>query len=134
MAQLSTYQQLASPLPLLPDGELFTEDQWKTLLALTDTFIPSLTDIENRESFLTQLILPKDEYAKAQSTLVGAIPKDISFDSDNEYPSREELVRKYLEESASDVAGLKESLHRTIACYVPEDGRKGIAFILSALK
>ena len=134
-AQLDTYAPLASPLPTPPEGEVFTDDQWETLLAIAGAFIPSLTKIQNRDSMLTQYNLPEDVYSEAEATLLSAIPKDADFsgekadDSDPKY-----RIFEYLEEEACYLPGFKETLHRVFGHYVPEEGRKGIAFILTALK
>ena len=44
------------------------------------------------------------------------------------------LVQSYLAESASSVPGLKDYVNTIMSEFVPEDGRKGLCSILSALK
>ena len=113
---------LATPLPPLPDTELLTPSQWTTLLAIGDTVIPR---IEVSSSNSTEnLTVQASEYA----TLVDKLKQSRTAEPDTYLP------RKYLEENATSVSGLKDNIQRILGDYVREDARKGIRVILSALK
>lgn len=129
--QLDKFAPLANPLPPPPDGEVFTEDQWATLLALADTYIQSITDASADENSLTHHGIPEEQYNKARDIGLVSIPNDAPFSSKDE---AEKSVRGFFAESASSLPGFKETLKRVFGHYVHEEGRKGITFILTALK
>ncbi len=122
-AQVDVLAPLASPLPPPPEGEVLTQSQWTTLMAIADTIIPSL-EVSSASSSTTHFRIEASEYTVAVEKLKEAIPGDAEAD----------LPRLYLNENASSVPGYKELVHRTLGEYVREDGRKGIALILTALE
>lgn len=120
--QLNLIAPLDTPLPPPPDGQVLSEPQWTTLMAIADTVIPSIkvsSTLSNRS-----LCIAPAEYASAHETITQRLPAQTDSD----------LTQRYLEESASSLPGFKEVLQRTLGDYTREDARKGIRVILSALK
>ncbi|KAL1967422.1 hypothetical protein VTN77DRAFT_3207 [Rasamsonia byssochlamydoides] len=119
---MATYTPLEAPLPPLPEADIFTELQWKTLLSLADTVIPSITSQDAAKS-PNQKTISTAEMESALATLKDAI----------EGPDAGNLAGQYLEENASSIPQFKESLHRILGQYVPQEGKNGLGFILTAL-
>ena len=119
---LNLITPLESPLPSPPSGEILTDSQWTTLLAIADTVIPSIRD----SSQLSEggLLVEPTEYAMALKTLNDKIPDTGKLD----------LARTYLQESPSTLPGFKQFLQRAIGDYMREDARKGLRVLLSALE
>lgn len=123
-AQIEMLAPLACPLPPAPEGEVFTPEQWRTLLSIADAIIPSVSP-KSAANESDQLPIPEPEYTVAKDQI-----QSTTFAASVE----SNLASKYLGESASSIPGFKEALRRTFGHYVHEEGRKGITFILSALK
>ena len=87
-------------------SEILTEEQWTTLLAIADAFIPSTTS-----EALASVALPK--------TL-----RDQNAD----------LVSTYLQESASSIPEFKQGLEMMLSLYVHEATRDGVRTMLSLLQ
>ena len=119
---LEVIAPLESPLPPLPRGEFLTDSQWKTLMAIADTMIPSISD--SSQPSQSSLSLSSTEYATAVESLKARTSSTGKAD----------LVRAYLEESPSKLPGFKQFLHRIIGEYMREDARKGLRISLSALE
>ena len=117
------YTPLEVAVPPLPTEVIFSEPQWKTLLALADAVIPSIRSIESG-SVATNKLLTADEYKSTVSKLSAMIPTSNAT----------EVAEQYLQESASGLPQFKESLQRTFSLYVHDEGRKGVALILTLLK
>ena len=113
---------LESPLPPLPSGEVLTDSQWTTLMAIADTVIPSIGD--SSDSSPERLLIEPTEYA----TAVEKIKAEISD------TGKVDLARTYLEESPSALPGFKHFLHRVVGDFMREDARKGLRIMLSALE
>jgi hypothetical protein len=122
--QLNVLAPLAAPLPDPPAGEAFTSDQWLILMSLMDTVIPSIRRESTTEDDLKQLALPNVQY-NANVDRIRATVK-IAPNSEN--------LDKYFDEKASDNPEFEDLLKRSLIHYAREDARKGLAFILSALK
>jgi hypothetical protein len=120
-SEVSTYTPLEAPLPPLPEGEVFTELQWKTLLSLADVVVPSIEDAGKSPN---QKTIPAAELKSALSSLKNTI----------EGPHADQRARQYLEENASSLPLFKESIHRVFGQFVHQEGRKGIQLILTVLK
>ncbi|KAI4184359.1 MAG: hypothetical protein L6R41_004794 [Letrouitia leprolyta] len=120
-AELNLIAPLDSPLPAPPEGEILTQSQWTTLLAIADTFVPSITvsSTKSRDA----LSLDQSEYDDAVNQIRKTAPNDISSDA----------VHRYLAESASSTPRFKELVQRTFGDYMRGDALKGIRVILSAL-
>lgn len=119
---LNLIAPLESPLPPPPNGEVLTDSQWTTLMAIADTVIPSISD--SSQSSPERLMVEPSEYAMAVKTLKSEIPDTGKVD----------LIRTYLQESPSTLPGFKQYLHRTVEDFMREDARKGLRVLLSALE
>ena len=120
--QLNLIAPLASPLPPPPEGEVLTEAQWTTLMAIGDAFIPSIGP--SKSTLPSTLTLEATVYSSAISKIESNLPENASRD----------IAHRYLAESASAIPGVRELLHRMLSDYVRTDARKGISIVLSALK
>lgn len=119
----ASYTPLAAPLPPVPTEEVFTDLQWKTLLSLADTVIPSIWRPETATS-RAQKVVSGEELDSAISTLTSSI----------EGPDAADLAARYLEEDVSSNPEFKEAIQRLFGRHVPTEARKGIALVLTALK
>jgi hypothetical protein len=115
---------LAAPLPDPPAGEAFTSDQWLILMSLMDTVIPSIRRESTVKDDVKQLALPDVQY----NANVDRIRATLKTAPDSE------ILDEYFDEKASDNPEFADLLKRSLIHYAPEDARKGLAFILSALK
>ena len=120
--QLNLIAPLDAPLPTPGEGEVLTESQWTTLMAIADTVVPA---IEVSSTVSTKSLCLQ---ASAYATAVEQLKKNLPSQVNNEVPVR------YLRESASSIPGFKELLRRTIGDYVSREGKKGIRVVLSALE
>lgn len=113
---------------LLPDGpeeSPFTEANWITLLAIMDTVIPSIARGKSTSSIeLNQRTISEEEYQTTAAHL-----KETVVD-----PPNAKDLDEFLAERASDIPGFQQLLKRSLVFYAPQDARKGLGFILSALK
>ncbi|KAF2794440.1 GMC oxidoreductase [Melanomma pulvis-pyrius CBS 109.77] len=112
----------AAPLPPLPAEDPLTEAQWKTLLAITDTVIPSIKPMAVANT-RTEVPATDNEYSAAITTL-----KALSPD-----PEADEVAKAYLQENASANPAFRESLRRLVAMYMPQSTRKEILMVLNIL-
>lgn len=121
-AQLNIIAPIDTPLPPIPDGEVLTESQWTTLMAIADAIIPTIevSSILSNSS----LCLAPSEYASTVEAIAQRLPAQTD----------PELTQRFLQENASSVPGFRELLQRTLREYMREDARKGIRVILSALE
>jgi hypothetical protein len=120
--QLAAIAPLASPLPPPPEGDALTEDQWKTLYAIGDTVIASITDSASDENH--QLAVPVADYDAALQELKSGTSAADSTSA----------TKIYLQESASDLADARDTVHRLLIDYTRKDSRDGLLVLLSALK
>ena len=123
-SQMELLAPLASPLPDLPPGEPFTEDQWKILMAIMDTVIPSIGRETTAGDNVGQLTLSDAQYNTALDNIKNTVVN----------PPTNESLDQYLHESPSANPRFQSLLKRTLGQYAPEDARKGLAFVLSTLK
>ena len=123
MAQstMSMVAPLESPLPPPPPGEVFTSEQWTTLVSILDTFIPSITSAQSEED--SKLCVGGAAYAESTLAIQGLLPASAD----------QSIISAYLAESASSIPDFRPSIHRICANYVPTDQVKGLRFILSSL-
>lgn len=119
---LNLIAPLESPLPSPPSGDVLTNSQWTTLMAIADTIIPSISD--SSQSSSGGLQVESTEFATAVKILNAKIPDTGKGD----------LARAYLQESPSTLPGFKQFLQRVIGDYMREDARKGLRVLLSALE
>ncbi|KAF2715770.1 GMC oxidoreductase [Pleomassaria siparia CBS 279.74] len=112
----------AAPLPPLPTEDPLTPAQWKTLLAITDTVVPSIKPMAVAK---TQSEIPATdvEYDNAVETL-----RKLSPD-----PEAGEVAKQYLEENSSSIPAFRESLRRLVAMYMPAATRNEVTMVLNIL-
>lgn len=122
--QIGALAPLAVPLPEAPGDQFFTDAQWVTLLAIMDTVIPSVHRESSAANGPSQLAVSDEEY----NTAVRDLQENV-FDA-----PQGEALDAYLQEKPSDNPQFHELLKRTLIHYSKDDARKGLAFILSALK
>ena len=97
---------LAAPLPDPPEGDILTPEQWETLIAVCEPFVPAISST------------PTD-HEKLKSYLPG--------DADTT------MLDEYFNDSLTTEPRFRKSLHRMFSFYVPKQGREGLTFILSSL-
>ncbi|RAK78492.1 long chain fatty alcohol oxidase [Aspergillus fijiensis CBS 313.89] len=124
MAAENTEQRvpLDVALPAVPTRAVFTSTQWRTLLALADTVIPSIRSPVAYKSKATKIVTSQ-EMERARTTLTSKIPG----------PDAATIAGQYLRESASSNNTFREGLQRLFSVYVHDEGLNGIKFILNAL-
>lgn len=120
--QLNLIAPLDSPLPAPPDGQVLTESQWTTLMAIADAVIPAIEVSSTLSN--SSLCLAPSEYAFAVETITQRLPAQTD-------PN---VTQRFLQENASSVPGFRELLQRMLGDYMREDARKGIRVILSTLE
>lgn len=113
---------LDSPLPPPIEGDVLTESQWETLMAIADTIIPFI-EVSSTPS-LNKVAVQASEYEAATEKL----KKSLATDTNPELP------RKYMEENPSSLPGFRQALQRTLGEHVGEGALKGIRVILSTLE
>lgn len=115
---------LATPLPDEPSDLPFSELQWKTLLAIMDTVIPSIRRETTTSNQINQLTISDVEYNQTvqqlKKTLVNA-------------PTSEALD-EYLDEKSSDNPRFQALLQRTLSTFAHDDAKQGLSFVLTTLK
>lgn len=119
--ELCLIAPLESPLPPLATGEVLTESQWTTLMAIGDTIIPSIATSSIPST--AKLSVQESEYTAAIDRLNGLSAKPQA-----------DLYRKFLEENASSIPSVREAIQRLLSDYMPKDARKGFRVVLSALE
>ncbi|EFR04255.1 fatty alcohol oxidase [Nannizzia gypsea CBS 118893] len=124
----------ATPLPPAPRPEdLLSPAQWETLLAVADTVIPSVKCADSANSTSSS-----PSYASSSSHLVSRsrfddLVSSLRPESVEDEPAAARAAAQYLDESASSIPGFKESLCRTLALHVHQEGLRGIKTILAGL-
>lgn len=116
--------QTPSPLPPVPDADVLTEGQWRLLAAIAETFVPSIAPINRALSPLSHALSPTS-YESAMGTI-----RDSTGNAVND----EALVAEYLDETPTATAAFKESMQRLLAFQLSNDQKRGLLFILNALK
>ena len=109
---------LASPIAAPNHGDALTSDQWTTLLAITDAFVPAIDSSSTPST--SAYSLASSEYTKLAADLTAN-----SQDAD--------LVRAYLSESSTSTPGFKDLVNRMLGDYSRPDARKSTSMLLSAL-
>jgi hypothetical protein len=115
---------LAVALPDPPNEQFFTDEQWRTLMAIMDTVIPSIRRESMSGHEVDKLTVRDVEFTAAMDHL----KKNVVDAPDSE------ALQEYLAERPSDNAAFQDMLRRSLVQYSPEDARKGLAFVLSTLK
>ncbi|KAL9596783.1 MAG: hypothetical protein Q9179_004494 [Wetmoreana sp. 5 TL-2023] len=122
-SELNLIAPLDSPLPPPPEGDVLTESQWATLLAIADTIIPAI--VSSSAHSISSLCIQPSEYTAAVQKIQKVIPSTPYASPD--------AAQRYLAEAASSAPGFKEVIQRTFGDYMRDDAVKGIRVILSAL-
>ena len=120
--QLKLIAPLDTPLPPVPPGEVLTEAQWTTLMAIADTIVPSI-EVNSSMSRHSLCVQASDYAIAVEGIKMGVGPEN-----------KAEIAQSYMRENASSLPGFRELLKRTLAEYLREDAKKGIRVILSALE
>lgn len=120
---MDVFAPLVSPLPPPLEGDVLTESQWETLMAIGDTLIPFIEVSSTTPSF-NKLSVKSSEYAAA----IESLKRPLADQTDLKVP------QQYLEEHPSSLPGFKQSLQRTLGENLREGALKGFRIILSALK
>ena len=120
--QLQRLAILASPIPEPDQGEALNADQWDTLLAICDAFVPAISSSLTPST--SALALQPSEYTKLASTLSAqaASSKDVA-----------DTVQQYLAKSASSTPGFKELVNRMLGDYSRSDAKSSTSILLSVL-
>lgn len=105
-----------------PDG--FTEANWQMLMAIMDTVIPSIQKESVSAKGLNDRTVSDREYDGA----IAQIKEEVVGVSDDQ------LLEVYFNEKASSIPQFQELLRETVSKHVREDAKKGLAFVMSALK
>ena len=120
--QLNLIAPLATPLPPPREGDVLTNAQWRTLLAIADTVIPAV-EVSSHPS-LSSLSLSSAEYSTAIDAIRTRLPTNAPA----------ELAERYFQETASSIPAFQDLVRRTLSDFLHEEARKGIRVILSALE
>lgn len=112
----------ASPLPPPPETDVLSAEQWGILAAISATVVPSFSPYTGNR--LLQHPLRREIFESAS--------KRIALIADRQ--ADDVLVANYLGESALDHPGFRENVSRLLSHYMDETSRKGLLFILNALK
>lgn len=121
MATTSISQGAAIPLPPLPEREPFSPEQWTTLAAIFDTVIPSF--ISGKGNSLIQYPLEPKQYDQAKNRIAAV----SSIESNND------LLDKYLAESATSQPEFRDSVMRLFADQIDPAAAAGLRLILNVL-
>ncbi|KAL4982277.1 hypothetical protein BDW68DRAFT_61867 [Aspergillus falconensis] len=120
--QLVSFTPLVAPIPPVSDEQVFTDLQWKTLLSLADTVIPSVRGPRSRKSRATKVV-PQAKLDAALETLRASIRS----------PDADTLATQYLEENLTSIPNVRQALQRLFTQHVHKEGRSGLSMILNAL-
>jgi len=113
----------ASPLPPVSTTDPLTPSQWRTLLALADTVIPSIVP-ETTANSSEELGVPETVYSSALTTI------ETTF----HHGQTKELAREYLNERPSQIPAFRELIHRLFGTHLPTDVAKSLATSLTLLE
>ncbi|KAL2869247.1 uncharacterized protein BJX67DRAFT_370880 [Aspergillus lucknowensis] len=120
--QLVSFTPLAAPLAPVSTKEVFSDLQWKTLLSLADTVIPSVRGPRGRRSRSAKVV-PQAQLDAAFETIKAGIPG----------PDAATIATQYLEEHLTSIPEVRQALQRLFTEYVHEEGRNGLSMVLNAL-
>ncbi|KAL4806727.1 hypothetical protein BDV18DRAFT_119394 [Aspergillus unguis] len=120
--QLVSFTPLVAPVSPVSTEQVFTDLQWKTLLSLADTVIPSVRGPRARKSRATKVVT-QEKFDAAHQALKASIPG----------PDADTLATQYLEENLTSIPEVRQALQRFFTEYVHHEGRNGLSMVLTAL-
>ncbi|KAL4743361.1 hypothetical protein BDV11DRAFT_123441 [Aspergillus similis] len=120
--QLVSFTPLVAPISPVSNEQVFTDLQWKTLLSLADTVIPSVRGPRARKSRATKVV-PQAKLDAALETLRASIRS----------PDADILATQFLEENLTSIPEVRQALQRLFTQHVHKKGRNGLSMILNAL-
>ncbi|KAG8528919.1 uncharacterized protein KY384_006608 [Bacidia gigantensis] len=119
--ELNLIAPLETPLPAPREGEVLTDAQWTTLLAIADTIVPSIEVSSEKSSH--NLTLTSSAWTESAQNIKDRLPADANA----------KTTDIYFREQASSTQGFQALLQRILNEYLREDAKKGIRVLLSAL-
>lgn len=120
--ELKAIAPLATLVPPPRNGDVLSESQWTTLLAIADTIIPSVTSSADAKS--SNANIESTTCAETAEGLQRWMPKGSS----------DTLARDYLQETPSSLPSFKQLLSEILGDQIRPEAVKGIKLILSSLK
>jgi hypothetical protein len=131
-AEDATFNVSDTPLPPPPQQHPLNPQQWSILSAIAAAVVPMLTrhDDDNDGASDRRQHHHHHHYPLRGPVYDAALHRIrtlASLDAD-------ETALAYLRESPADHAMFKESIARMVAFHMTDDARKGMLFILTALK
>ncbi|OAG03790.1 long chain fatty alcohol oxidase [Paraphaeosphaeria sporulosa] len=118
----ATVSPKASTLPPIPAGDPLTPPQWKTLLAIAETIIPTVKPASIARS-RTEIAVTDNEYSAHISKLRGLTPE----------PNGDEAAKALLDDNPASDPVFREELRRVIALTLPQSNKKDLSMILNIL-
>lgn len=112
-SNLASLAALPTPLPPVSSDEVYTIEQWTTLLSICEIFLPSITSSR----------LTKSTYAQVRQSVRETLPEGAG----------DELADRYLAETVAGDERFKENIRRRLITCIPTAQVKGLGFLLSAL-
>lgn len=122
MAQPDTLASLASlpsPLPPVPEGEVFTTEQWQVMFSILEVFLPEISTSHKDKA----VALSEAQLSTARAEILRYAPEGTAND----------VVDAYLSETVTSSPVLIEYVKRKFRLYIPPSDAKGLGFILSSL-
>ena len=123
---------LPNPLPPPPAKEIFTAAQWRTLLAVADTVIPSLTFSTSQTRLPSTAVQTVENAIRLPPEQYDGVAKDLEARLAPDAPAT--LVHAYLEENASSNPRFREALQRLLGSYMSGDAVRELGGLLWALE
>ena len=120
--ELNLIAPLEMSLPPPPKGEVLTDSQWTTLLAIADAIIPCLQSPSQASH--GDVVLDAATY----STTLDRLKRQVKHGDANQ------VAGGFLSEYPSAVPEFRDVMHRLLGESLREESLKGIKVILSALK
>lgn len=113
----------AAPVAPIPDDPL-TKEQWRTLMAVADTVIPTVTEKSVNGA-------SHNEFAVASETYRDAVA-DVNTHALRS--TNKQLTAQYLGERPSELPGFRENMQRHLMLFTPQQMRQLMQFVLNMLK
>lgn len=109
-------EHIATALPTGKEGDVFTSDQWATLLSIFEVFFPNLpSNVTNKQNH-------NSKYSAAKAEILQYLAEDASPESVDQYLS-----------TGFDRVALKEALRYRLINYVPQSQIDELVLVFSAL-